>query len=70
MNTQYTIKVYPAGKGREVYRNIEICGNESLDCLCEIILEAFEFITTLEMTGCLPLQYPKSVRQKRVLSRA
>lgn len=44
MNTQYTMKVYPAGKGREVYRNIEICGNESLDCLCEIILEAFEFI--------------------------
>ena len=30
MSTQYSIKVYPAGKGRDVYRNIEICGDETL----------------------------------------
>lgn len=29
--------------GREVYRNIEICGDETLDRLCQIILEAFDF---------------------------
>lgn len=27
MNNQYLMKVYPAGRGRDVYRNIEICGN-------------------------------------------
>ena len=43
MSKQYSIKVYPAGKGREVYRNIEICGDETLDRLCQIILEAFDF---------------------------
>ena len=36
MSKQYSMKVYPAGRGRDVYRNIEICGNESLDRLCEI----------------------------------
>ena len=41
MSKQYSVKVYPAGRGRDVYRNIEICGNESLDRLCRIILEAF-----------------------------
>lgn len=44
MSTQYSIKVYPAGKGRDVYRNIEICGDETLDQLCRIILDAFDFI--------------------------
>ena len=44
MSKQYSMKVYPAGRGRDVYRNIEICGNESLDRLCETILEAFDFI--------------------------
>ncbi len=39
MSKQYSMKVYPAGRGRDVYRNIEICGNESLDRLCEIILD-------------------------------
>ena len=43
MSKQYSIKVYPAGMGREVYRNIEICGDETLDRLCQIILEAFDF---------------------------
>ena len=38
------MKVYPAGRGRDIYRNIEICGDESLDRLCGIILEAFDFI--------------------------
>ena len=44
MSKQYSMKVYPAGRGRDVYRNIEICGDESLDRLCGIILEAFDFI--------------------------
>ena len=43
MKKQYSIKVYPAGIGREVYRNIEICGDQSLDQLCSVILEAFDF---------------------------
>ena len=44
MSKKYSMKVYPAGRGRDVYRNIEICGDESLDRLCGIILEAFDFI--------------------------
>ena len=44
MNKQYSMKVYPVGRGRDVYRNIEICGNNSLDQLCGVILEAFDFI--------------------------
>ena len=28
MSKQYSMKVYPAGRGRDVYRNIEICGDE------------------------------------------
>lgn len=38
------MKVYPAGRGRDVYRNIEICGAHTLDQLCEVILDAFDFI--------------------------
>ena len=38
------MKVYPVGRGREVYRNIEICGDNTLNQLCQIILEAFDFI--------------------------
>lgn len=44
MNKQYLMKVYPVGRGREVYRNIEICGDNTLNQLCRIILEAFDFI--------------------------
>lgn len=44
MSKQYSMKVYPVGRGREVYRNIEICGDCSLNQLCGIILEAFDFI--------------------------
>ena len=44
MSKKYSMKVYPAGRGRDVYRNIEICGDESLNRLCGIILEAFDFI--------------------------
>ena len=43
MNKQYLIKVYPAGEGREVYRNIEICGCETLNQLCQVILGSFDF---------------------------
>ena len=44
MSNQYTMKIYPAGNGRDVYRNIEICGNSTLNQLCQIILESFDFI--------------------------
>ena len=44
MSTQYSIKVYPEGRGRDVYRNIEICGDEKLEQLCKTILDAFDFI--------------------------
>lgn len=44
MSTRYSIKVFPAGRGRDVYRNIEICGDETLDQLCKTILDAFDFI--------------------------
>ena len=44
MSNQYTMKIYPAGRGRDVYRNIEICGNSTLNQLCQIILESFDFI--------------------------
>lgn len=40
---KYKIKVYPKGRGREVYRIIEIDGNKTLDYLCRTILEAFHF---------------------------
>lgn len=43
MNKQYLMKVYPAGWGREAYRNIEICGDDTLNRLCQIILESFDF---------------------------
>lgn len=41
---KYTLKVFPAGCGREVYRVIEISGEHSLDDLCEAILSAFDFL--------------------------
>ena len=40
---KYTFKVYPEGRGREVYSVIQISGQDTLDRLCEIILEAFNF---------------------------
>lgn len=44
MKKKYTLKVFPAGAGREVYRVIEISGDHSLDDLCGAILSAFDFI--------------------------
>jgi len=41
---QYIFKVYPKGKGRECYRIIHISGKETLDRLCEVILDAFGFV--------------------------
>ena len=41
---RYTLKVYPAGLGRSVYRTIEISGKETLDRLCEFIIASFDFI--------------------------
>lgn len=38
------MKIYPASRGREVYRNIEICSDNTLNQLCQAILEAFDFI--------------------------
>lgn len=43
MVNQYVLKVYPLGLGREVYRTLEICGESTLDQLCETILAAFDF---------------------------
>jgi len=40
----YTLKVYPQGMGRSVYRTIKINGDESLDQLCMVILDAFDFM--------------------------
>jgi len=40
---KYTFKVYPAGRGREVYRVIEMTGEKALNDLCEFILESFDF---------------------------
>ena len=34
MRIQYTLKVYPAGLGRSVYRTITICGTDTLDEFC------------------------------------
>ena len=45
MRTQYTLKVYPAGLGRSVYRTITICGMDTLDQLCMVILSAFDSTT-------------------------
>ena len=47
------MKVYPAGRGREVYRNIEICGDNTLNQLCQIILEAFDFIDEHRYEFCM-----------------
>ncbi len=44
MKNLYTLRVYPAGNGREVYRVIEIGGDATLDRLCEVIMDAFDFI--------------------------
>lgn len=43
MEKRYTLKVYPKGLGKSVYRVVELCGNESLDKLCKTILDAFDF---------------------------
>lgn len=44
MSNQYSMKIYPAGRGHEVYRNIEICGSSTLNQLGQVILESFDFI--------------------------
>ncbi len=31
MRNKYTLKVYPAGMGRELYRVIELSGNDTLE---------------------------------------
>lgn len=41
---QYTLKVYPAGMSRSVYRTIQISGRETLDTLCRVIIGSFDFI--------------------------
>ena len=42
--SRYTFKIYPAGRGREIYRIIKISGKDTLDTLCEFILRSFDFI--------------------------
>ena len=41
---RYTLKVYPAGQGRSIYRTIEISGKDTLDRLCEFIICSFDFV--------------------------
>ena len=41
---RYTLKVYPAGMSRSVYRTIQISGSETLDTLCRVIIGSFDFI--------------------------
>ena len=41
---RFTLKVFPAGQGRTVYRTIEISGKDTLDMLCEFILESYNFV--------------------------
>lgn len=41
---QYTLKVYPAGMSRSVYRTIQISGRETLDALCRVIVASFDFM--------------------------
>lgn len=43
MKKKYTLKVYPVGAGRQVYRVMEVPGEYSLDDLCEVILSSFDF---------------------------
>lgn len=43
MQTTYTFKVYPDGLGRSVYRVLKISGSETLDELCQLILDSFDF---------------------------
>ena len=44
MERIYTLKVYPAGMSRSVYRVIEISGSDTLDQLCGAILDSYDFI--------------------------
>ncbi|MBP1587997.1 MAG: hypothetical protein ILO53_06320 [Clostridia bacterium] len=39
--SRYTLKVYPEGLGRSVYRIMEISGEDTLDTLCEFIVASF-----------------------------
>jgi len=43
MPKKFTLKVYPKGRGREIYRTLEISGEKTLDDLCLAILDAFNF---------------------------
>ena len=40
--SRYTLKVYPAGQGRTTYRTMKISGKDTLDRLCEFILESYD----------------------------
>lgn len=39
----YTFKVYPKGRGREVFRVFTMSGEYTLDDLCGYILDEFDF---------------------------
>ena len=43
MENLYTLKVYLPRRSREIYRVLAICGDETMDCLCDAILNAFDF---------------------------
>lgn len=43
MGFVYTLKVYPQGMGTSVYRVIKISEKETLNKLCQVILDSFDF---------------------------
>lgn len=61
MNKQYLIKVYPIGLGREVYRNIEISGEDTLDRLCQIILESLILQMNISMNFVWIIECTKNI---------
>ena len=44
MSELFTLKVYPAGMSRTIYRTVQISDKETLDTLCHTIIASFDFI--------------------------
>ena len=70
MANLYTMRVYPAGFGREVYRVLEISGDHTLTDLAWRILRAFDFdfdhlfefcMDNKRRSACRYLYYPEEV---------
>ena len=57
MGKRYTMKVYPAGMSRTVYRVLQISGKETLDRLCSVIISSFDFIDEHLYEFCMDQGY-------------